>query len=255
MRTICFYNHKGGVGKTTMCSAIAGELINQGKKVLLIDCDSQANLSSTFCPKVNLELADYFFNNNDVEVLKKVIHQTNYENLFIIPSKKLSVGGRIDEWKDTQVIRTENRNVIENFIKTLSVSKLFDFILIDMPPSYSELDKKILLVSDEVIPVLKIDVYSMEGYVDFYKLLTTLKAGDEKPEFKKIIFNGKDGRSSMQKQILPNIDNLKQEVYVIPNDSIFEKSKASKQTVQSFGGLKKETNLVLAQIANDIIKE
>ena len=72
MKTICFYNHKGGVGKTTLTAAIAGELVSEGKKVLMIDTDSQANLSSIFCENVQYELADYLFNAKNPEILKTV---------------------------------------------------------------------------------------------------------------------------------------------------------------------------------------
>ena len=51
MKTICLYNHKGGVGKTTMCAAIGAELVLNKKKVLLIDTDSQAHLTARFIPE------------------------------------------------------------------------------------------------------------------------------------------------------------------------------------------------------------
>ena len=70
MKTICFYNHKGGVGKTTLTAAIAGELITKGKKVILVDTDSQAYLTSQFYPadpdSMEYELADYLYDNHRV---------------------------------------------------------------------------------------------------------------------------------------------------------------------------------------------
>lgn len=254
MKTICFYNHKGGVGKTTLVAAVAGELISEGKKVLVIDTDSQANLSSIFCDAVDYELADYLFNSKKPEVLKQVIHETKYDNLYIIPSKKLSAGGRIDSWTTTQAGAEENRNVVKNLIKLIESCGI-DFVLIDMPPSYSALDKKFLLASDEVIPILKIDTFSVEGIKDFYLLLEDLKDGDVKPYFKKYIFNCKDLRTSIQRTLLSNIMNIDFKKYIVPIDTIFEKSKATKQLIQAMNGTKTETQVVLAEIARDLIGE
>ena len=254
MKTICFYNHKGGVGKTTLTAAIAGELISEGKKVLMIDTDSQANLTSLFCENVKTELADYLFNAKNPDFLKSVIHGTKYDDLYIIPNKKLSAGGRIDSWAATQAGTSENRNVVKNLIKLIASCGI-DFVLIDMPPSYSELDKKFLLAADEVVPVLKIDTFSVEGIVDFYKLLEELKAGDEKPELKKYIFNCRDLRTSMQRTLLEQIETIKDvKTFIIPTDSIFEKSKATKQLIQAMNGTKTETQKVLSEIAAEFIK-
>lgn len=254
MKTICFYNHKGGVGKTTLVSAIAGELISEGKKVLMIDTDSQANLSSIFCSNIQYELADYLFNSKNPDVLKQVIYETKYDNLYIIPSKKLSAGGRIDMWSVSQAGAEENRNVVKNLIKLIDSCGI-DFVLIDMPPSYTALDKKFLLASDEVIPILKIDTFSVEGIKDFYLLLDQLKDGDEKPYFKKYIFNCKDLRTSIQRSLLTNIQEINFKKYIVPTDTIFEKSKATKQLIQAMNGTKVETQKVMTEIAADLIGE
>ena len=49
-QTICFANNKGGVGKTTTCVAIGQAWARMGKKVLFVDLDSQANLTSIVSP-------------------------------------------------------------------------------------------------------------------------------------------------------------------------------------------------------------
>lgn len=254
MKTICFYNHKGGVGKTTMTAAIAGELISEGKKVLIIDSDSQANLTSLFCQTVDYEFADYLFDNKNTELLQNVIHETNYDNLYIVPNKKLSDGGRIDEWATARAGSDENRNVIKNFLKLVESCGI-EYVLIDMPPSYTALDKKLLLASDEVIPILKIDTFSIDGIKDFYLLLEELKDGDPYPVFKKYIFNCKDLRTSMQKALLEQINGIEFTKYIVPIDPIFEKSKATKQLVQAMNGTKVETQNALAEIARDIMGE
>ena len=49
MKTIAFYNNKGGVGKTTLAANVGYNLSTMGYRVLLVDCDPQGNLSSFFC--------------------------------------------------------------------------------------------------------------------------------------------------------------------------------------------------------------
>ena len=55
MKTISIVNHKGGVGKTTTTFNFGGELVKKGYKVLLIDFDSQGNLSATALGRTNEE--------------------------------------------------------------------------------------------------------------------------------------------------------------------------------------------------------
>ena len=84
MKTICIYNNKGGVGKTSIAGALAVELVIKGKKVLMCDTDSQANLSSQFMNNkpFDYELADYL---NDYSIgLDKCIYQTPYDNATLV---------------------------------------------------------------------------------------------------------------------------------------------------------------------------
>lgn len=55
MRTIAFCNHKGGVGKTTSTASVGVAMACQGKKVLLVDLDGQANLTGIFVSPENIE--------------------------------------------------------------------------------------------------------------------------------------------------------------------------------------------------------
>lgn len=254
MRTICFYNHKGGVGKTTLTAAIAGELITKGKTVILVDTDSQANLSSQFYPtdEIEFEFADYLYDNSIG--ISKVVSRTKYDNLFIVPSKKLSAGGKLDKWARGEATEIENRNAIKNFLAELATLNP-DYVLFDMPPSYSELDKKVLLGSDEVIPVLQIDKYSIDGLADFFLLLTKLKSGDPKPLLNKLIFNNYDKRKSVQKSLITTIDELTLKKYKVPNDEIFKKAALQKKAVQALDRMKPDTTEVLDLIVNDITGE
>lgn len=253
MKTICFYNHKGGVGKTTLTAAIAGELICNNKKVIIIDIDTQANLTNHLCKgqKIENELADYLYNDN--QEITNFIYKTNYNGLYVIPTKKLSAGGRLDKWARGEATEVENRNAIINLIKKINLLEP-DYVLFDMPPSYSELDKKVLLASDEVIPVLQLDKYSIDGLSDFFLLLSKLKCGDEKPVLSRLIFNCYDKRKSIQKSLLKGIEELSFKQYLVPTDETFKKAAEQGRMIQAMKNVKPTTSSVLAEIAKDIME-
>lgn len=249
MYTICFYNHKGGVGKTSVTGAIAGELIMQGKKVLMIDTDSQGNLSTQFMngSEIENELADYLY--DDSIGLDNVIRKTRYDNLYIIPTRKLSNKGQLDKWVQREA-GVETAGAISKMLRNLQKYS-FDYVLFDMPPSYTELDKMVLKAADEVIPILQIAKTSMDGLVDFYVQLKKIKDDSEKPICKKLIFNQYEKAKAVQKALLPNIEALKSSKYLIPTDQVFKKAELQCMAIQEIGP-KKETSEVLNQIIKDI---
>lgn len=253
MYTVCFYNHKGGVGKTSLTGAVSCELILKGKKVLMADTDSQGNLSSQFLNgrEIQNELADYFA--DPLAGLEKCIYDTRYENLFIAPSRKISEKGRLNDWAAFEAGKLENRDVI-NYLAEDAGKLGFDYLIFDMPPSYSELDKKVMLSCDEVIPVLQIAQTSIDGLVDFYQLLTKLKGRSTKPLCNKLIFNQYQRAKAVQKALLPSIEKLQSRTYFLPNDEGFRKAELRKTALQEIG-MKKETQEVLDKILSDIMEK
>lgn len=55
MRTLTFFNNKGGVGKTTLTVNVADALVDQGLRVLMVDADPQCNLTSFFLAEKDLD--------------------------------------------------------------------------------------------------------------------------------------------------------------------------------------------------------
>lgn len=253
MHTLCFYNHKGGVGKTSLTGAVSCELILKSKKVLMIDTDSQGNLSTQFMNNDDAihELADYL--SDPVRGLDFCIYPTRYDNLFIIPSRKISEKGKLNDWATIEAGKLENRDVLI-YLKEDAQKLGFDYVVFDMPPSYTELDKKVLLCADEILPVLQIAQTSIDGLVDFYQLLSKLKGRSEKPQCNKLIFNQFQKTKSVQKALLPIIAQLQSKTYFIPNDEAFRKAELRKIALQEVG-MKKETQDVFNQILSDIIEE
>ena len=126
MKTICIYNNKGGVGKTSIAGAISVELVIKGKKVLMVDIDSQGNLSTQFMNKAPIEneLADYL---NDYSIgLNSCIYKTRYDNLYIVPSKEMVNGGKIKDW----IPANSHQDIIKYLVE--DAEKLgFDYLIFD----------------------------------------------------------------------------------------------------------------------------
>ena len=120
--TVCFANNKGGVGKTTTSVAIGQAWARMGKKILFVDLDSQANLTSMVSPLApedhKLTIRDAFIdkNNFSIEHVK--------ENIDLIPSE-LSLSN-FD--RDTAAV-TGREYLLVDLLKP--VKNKYDFIIID----------------------------------------------------------------------------------------------------------------------------
>lgn len=250
MKTICIYNNKGGVGKTSLAGLLAVELVIKGHKVLLVDTDSQGNLSTQFMNKapIEAELADYL---NDYSIgLETCIYKTRYDNLYMIPTKEMISGGKLNDWFTNGAVKTENADIAKYLVE--DAGKLgFDYLIFDTAPAFSEANKKFILASDEVIPVLQIAKSSMDGLLNYHVSLQKLKGRNSKPLSNKIIFNQYEKTKAVQKALLPTILEMENKKYLIPIDQAFRKAELGGVAAQEIG-IKSETQEVLNQIIADI---
>ncbi len=161
-KCIVFADHKGGTGKTTSCVSIAGYLAKGGSKVLVVDFDPQANATSG----LGIDVTSLKYSMYDVVLgrcdgyegvpITKVILDTAVENLHIAPSElDLAVA-------EVLMQRTSHRAGILNRILQ-EVRPLYDYILIDLPPSSGLLTINGLCASDHVVVPLEPSIFSLEA--------------------------------------------------------------------------------------------
>ena len=164
-KIISIANQKGGVGKTTTAINLAASLASLGKKVLLVDADPQANASSGLGIDVRtVEFTVYECLNDNVPS-PQAIHQTEVENLFILPSHIDLVGAEIE------LLNLEKReHVMEKMLKPIKND--YDFILIDCSPSLGLFTVNALTASNSVIIPVQCEYFALEG---ISKLLNTIK--------------------------------------------------------------------------------
>lgn len=167
MKVISFVNQKGGVAKTTSCVNIGASLADQGRKVLLIDLDAQGSLStSTGLREIGAdELTTY-------EVLKgadiKEATRTISDCLSVLPTDIRLSGAEI-ELSSVPGREFLLREALSEF------ESVFDYVLIDCPPSLGVLTLIALTASDGVIVPVKADYLALKGMSQLVDVINVVK--------------------------------------------------------------------------------
>lgn len=155
-KIVVLANQKGGVGKTTTAINLAATLATKGKKILLVDSDPQGNASSgvgLFNTDPEKHLYTCYMGSPDT---KDCIQGTSIKNLSILAASIDLVGVEIE------LIAKENREKqLRRILK--EVRELYDYILIDCPPSLGLLTINGLTAADSVLIPMQCEYFAMEG--------------------------------------------------------------------------------------------
>jgi chromosome partitioning protein len=189
-RVICISNHKGGVGKTTLVANL-GFALARHFKVLLVDLDPQANLSS------GLGFADC---KEDIgKYFKEIIHFRSpsvapyviNEYVHIIPCKFDLLKAEIQLH---EAIRSES--ILKEILRP--IQNTYDLILLDCPPSMNLLTLNALNCSNLILVPAKPEIFSIHG------IKRIKEFADQKEIPLKIIFNQVNVRSNLHQKVIDN---------------------------------------------------
>lgn len=155
-KRITIVNHKGGVGKTMTTANLGAALALLGKKVCLVDSDSQCNLTTQCAVQVSVPTLHDYLNDDDVAITPQRIS----ENLFIIPGSS-----HLDEDNNNIVLSVEEdadsaTRYIDDILKRIEND--YDYILIDSAPGSGAMLVNVIVAADELIVPIA-DRFSISG--------------------------------------------------------------------------------------------
>lgn len=144
-------NHKGGTGKTTSSINIGAGLAKKGLKVLLLDIDSQANLTEGL-GKGDPELSVY----DSIRENKKLPIINVSENLDLVPSSIDLLGAEMEI-----VSKIGREQIIDKLLKPHRPN--YDYVIIDCPPSVGLLTINAMVASDTILLPLQGEYFAYKG--------------------------------------------------------------------------------------------
>ncbi|MFL5815451.1 MAG: ParA family protein [Bdellovibrionia bacterium] len=204
-------NQKGGVGKTTTTMNLGVALARAGKRVLLIDSDPQANLTSylgvtpgedAFTDLLTLDQVYLSKRPVDAEARKLYITSTG-SGVDLIASDKALSGVEYYLFS-----RADRELVLSHFLN--GVSPHYDFILIDTPPSLNLLTLNALCTSDHVLIPVQPEFFSLEGIVKIRESIENIRdRWNEKLTILGVLFTQVSQRRKLTQEV---IDMLRTEM-------------------------------------------
>src|SRR6266568_2149234 len=162
---------KGGTGKTTTAITLAAGLTHKGKRVLLVDMDSQANSSKVLLPDYQHVKKEDTVHRTILEQESLPIHQTAVKNLWIAPAHILL--------SNTDVVLTTAMDHREARLKRQldQVQDDYDYVFIDCPPALGWLTLNAFTAADEVIVIVSPGYFELDSIVQISKTIAEVRKG------------------------------------------------------------------------------
>jgi cellulose biosynthesis protein BcsQ len=178
-RAVCFFNNKGGVGKTTLVANLAAQLgLNLGLRILVVDADPQCNLTQYVLSDAEFEST--YGALSATGTIYDVIHPLSigkgyskdlpirtiqafgFDAIIGDPRLALKEDLLAQDWRDAKAGGTRGLRTTFLFSNLIErAAQDYDFIFFDMGPSLGAINRSILLAADEFVVPMSIDIFSL----------------------------------------------------------------------------------------------
>ena len=210
-------NNKGGVGKTMQCYQLACHLAERGKKVLVIDLDSQGNLSSTFGVNIQRTLIPEWLI-GDVKLADITVASEGkdefHHNITLVPaSRHLANLSKLLILSETEVRKNAGRKERLLRMRLEEAKGKFDYIVIDTPPMLGDELIMALVAADRVLVPTQAQDYSIDGLEELMDTFEIIK----ETENPKLVFHIVPSMVNMRRKIeRQRLEELSQAYEVTP---------------------------------------
>ncbi len=207
-KIIAVANQKGGVGKTTTVINMSAYLAEKGKKTLIIDSDPQGNSTTGIgIDKQNLKQTLYSLMLDSSEKLETL--HTEVEGLDIIPTDIQLSGAEIE------LIDIDKREyILKSIIENNDLKNIYDYIVIDCPPSLNLLTINALASADTVLIPLQCEFLALEGLSQFLHTFRLIKSKmNKKLDIEGVVFTMYDARTNLAAEVVQEVASYLGETY------------------------------------------
>ena len=215
-KVIAISNQKGGVGKTTTSINLASGLAHVGKKVLLIDFDSQGNATQGLnASQNNSQATIHSVLMEGVPIQQAIVPKMN-PRIDIVPANINLAGADLDMDK----MEAGKEELLKKAIAP--IRDQYDYIIIDCPPSLGLLNTNALTAADSILIPVQCEYYALEGLSQLIHTIELVRDRlNKRLKIEGVVFTMYDARTNLSLQVVENVkENLDQNIYktIIPRN-------------------------------------